>query len=149
MKLRQVEEVIGDHAGKAHTVLTYCLIVNRMMDAAKQPGFDRTNWAPLGELLDLDNFSRIGNFKETMNWEQYLDFLTPWAMSSEWECSFKRITEQGNTVFLELEERAKVGDFSNVVNSMSVYEFNSAGKIYHVDVYLQMESLSPEMMSGV
>jgi len=141
MRLRRVEDVIGEHTGNAHTVLEYCLIVSRMMDTAKQPGFDRNSWAPLGELLDLENFERIGNFRETMSWDEYLDFLTPWAMSSEWDCAFKRITELGNTVFLELEERAKTGDFANVVNSMSVYEFNSSGKIHHIDVYLQMEPL--------
>ena len=141
MKLRQVEDVIDEYTGNLRTVLNYCLIVNRMMNAAKQPGFNRESWAPLGKLLDLENFERVGNFKEIMNWEGYLDFMTPWAMSSEWECSLKRITEQTNTVFLELEERAKVGDFTNVVNSMSVYEFNKAGEIYHIDVYLQMEPL--------
>jgi hypothetical protein len=148
MKLREVEDVIGEYTGNARTVLEYGLIVSRMMDAAKKPGFDRTSWAPLAELVDVGNFERVGNFKETMRWDDYLDFLTPWAMSSEWKCSFKRVTERENTVFLELEEHAKTGDFSNVVNSISVYEFNDAGKIHHIDVYLQMEPLPAEIQTA-
>ena len=75
-------------------------------------------------------------------------FLTGWAMSSDWECSFKRITEVGNVVFLELEERSKIGDFKSVVNSMSVYEFDAGGKIHHIDVYLQMELPDPDMLKS-
>ena len=42
-------------------------------------------------------------------------------------------------MFLELEERSEIGDFTNAVNSLSVYEFDDAGKLRHLDVYLQME----------
>ena len=38
--------------------------------------------------------------------------------------------------------------FSNSVNSVSVYEFNAAGKITHVDVYLQMALPDPEMLAS-
>ena len=43
--------------------------------------------------------------------------------------------------FLELEERSKTGERSSTVNSLSVYEFNEAGKLRHLDIYLQMEML--------
>ena len=42
-------------------------------------------------------------------------------------------------VFLELEERSRIGDFSSVVNTASVYEFNADNKVSRIDVYLQME----------
>ena len=90
----------------------------------------------------------MGNFKEVMNWQEYVTFLTNWASNSEWECSFKRITEAGNVVFLELEERSRIGDFSNSVNSVSVYEFDKAGKITHVDIYLQMALPDPDMLGS-
>jgi hypothetical protein len=35
-----------------------------------------------------------------------------------------------------------------VVNSLSVYEFNDAGKIRHIDVYLQMALPDPDMLKG-
>ena len=51
-------------------------------------------------------------------------------------------------VFLELEERSRIGDFSNSVNSVSVYEFTSSGKITRIDVYLQMALPDPDMLAG-
>ena len=148
MNLREINEVIGDYSGRSRVVLEYCLIMTGMMAKSKMAGFSRDSWAPLADLVDVAKFERIGNFKEVMDWNGYLDFLTPWAIGSEWACSFKRITERGNTVFLELEERARIGDFANVVNSMSVYEFSESGKIYHVDIYLQMEPF-PDGIQGI
>jgi hypothetical protein len=84
-----------------------------------------------------------------MSWPDYLDFLTNWASSSEWECSFKRITETADLVFLELEERSAVGDITSVVNSLSVYKFDDAGKISHIDLYLQMELPNINMSKSV
>ncbi len=129
-------------------VLDYSSVLKRLVDDAKQPGFTAEDWAPLAELIDTENFVRVGNFKEVMNWGDYVSFLTNWATSSEWECTFKRITEAGSVVFLELEERSRIGDFSNAVNSVSVYEFNSAGKIVHIDVYLQMALPDPDMLAS-
>jgi hypothetical protein len=149
---RDVSEVIGSHTGLSHKVLEYSLIIKRLVDSAKQPGFSVQSWAPLAELVAVDDFERVGNFKEVMNWHDYIDFLTNWAASPDWECSFERITENGDVVFLELEERSRMGDYSSVVNSVSVYEFNDAGKIRHIDIYLQMalpESAMLESYEGV
>ena len=138
MALRELEEVLDDYTGLSRKVLDYSLIMKRLVDRAKQPGFSVESWAPLAELVAIDDFERVGNFKEVMDWPDYVKFLTDWAMGSGWECSFKRITEKGDVVFLELEERIEAGDFSAVVNSASVYEFDGAGKIRHLDIYLQM-----------
>ena len=146
--MKEVNDVIGNYTGLSRTVLEYSQVMKRLVDGAKQPGFSVESWSPLVELVAIDEFERVGNFKEVMNWQDYVGFLTNWAMSSEWECSFKRITEAGNVVFLELEERSRIGEYSSVVNSVSVYEFNSNGKIRHIDVYLQMELPSSEMLKN-
>jgi hypothetical protein len=126
-------------------VLEYSLIMKRMVAEAKLPGFSQECWAPLAELIATDEFERVGNFKEVMDWKGYVEFLTAWATACEWDCSFKRITEVGNLVFLELEERARAGDVSNVVNSLSLYEFDDTGRIRHVDIYLQMAMPAADM----
>ena len=152
MELREVSEVIDGYSGLSRVVLDYSQLMKRLVDSAKQPGFSVESWSPLAELVAVEEFERVGNFKEVMNWTEYVDFLTNWAPSSEWECSFKRVTESGNTVFLELEERSRTGDFSSVVNSVSVYEFNADGKLRHLDIYLQMalpESAMLESYEGV
>lgn len=133
-----MSEVLGDYTGLSRKVLDYSMVMKGIVDSAKEPGFSVDSWAPLKELIAVDEFERIGNFKEVMRWPEYVEFLTNWAAGSTWECSFKRITEHDGVVFLELEERTSMGDFSAVVNSMSVYEFNAEGKIRHLDIYLQM-----------
>ncbi len=148
MALREITEVLEEHTGLARKVLEYSLVTKRLVDAAKQPGFSTESWAPLAELVAVAEFSRVGPFKEEMDWKEYVDFLTAWATSSEWECSFKRITESHGLVFLELEERSKVGDYSNVVNSVSVYEFDDEGGIRHIDVYLQMALPEGDMLKA-
>ncbi len=139
MTMKNVDEVADNYGGLSRIVLEYSLLMKKLVDEAKKPGFSESSWAPLAALIEVERFERVGNFKEVMNWRDYVSFLTKWATSSEWECSFKRITEKGNLVFLELEERSKAGDFRSVVNSVSVYEFSPANKLQHLDIYLQME----------
>lgn len=146
--LHKVEDVIGSHTGRTRTVLQYCDTTKRLVDAAKKPGFSVDSWAPLAELVAVGEFERVGAFKEVMTWADYVEFLTHWATSSKWECSFKNITESGGRVFLELEERSEVGDFRSVVNSLSVYDFTDDGKIRHIDLYLQMTPPQPEMLKS-
>jgi hypothetical protein len=134
-----IDDVIGQSTGRARTVLDYSQIMKRLVKEAKQPGFSAESWAPLAELIATDEFVRIGPFKDVMKWAEYVEFLTNWATSSDWDCSFKRITETPDVTFLELEERSQIGDFSSVVNSASVYEFNADNKIRYIAVYLQME----------
>ncbi len=137
--MRTIDDVIAGTTGRARAVLEYSQVTKALVRMAKQPGFSADSWGPLAELVAVDEFIRIGPFKDEMAWPAYTQFLTGWAMSSEWDCSFQRITETPDAVFLELEEHSKVGDFSSVVNSMSVYEFNADNKIRHIAVYLQME----------
>jgi hypothetical protein len=149
--MQNINDVIQDYSGNSRKVLDYSQIMKRMVDTAKEPGFSAATWAPLAELkamIDTDKFERVGNFKEVMNWDSYVDFLANWAPNAEWECSFKRITERSNVVFLELEERTSAGGYNTAVNSLSVYEFNTDGKIYHVDIYLQMELPPAEMLKS-
>lgn len=143
-----VEDVIGAYSGRARTVLEYSLVTKRLVDEAKKPGFTADSWAPLAGLVAVDKFERVGAFKEVMHWPDYVEFLTNWATSSEWDCSFKRVTEAGGVVFLELEERSRIGEFSNVVNSLSVYEFTDDDRIRHIDLYLQMVPPQPEMLKS-
>lgn len=131
-------EILTAHTGRSRTVLQYAATTGRLVTEAKGVGFGTESWAPLADLVDTENFLRVGAFKEEMDWAGYVEFLTGWATTSEWECTFKRITEHNDLVFLELEERSAVGDFRSVVNSLSVYAFNELGRIRRLDLYLQM-----------
>lgn len=134
-----LNDVLATATGRSRAVLEYSQTTKRLVDSAKAPQFTAADWAPLAELIDVENFVRVGPFKEVMDWASYTEFLTSWAKSSEWDCTFQRLTETPDVVFLELEERSRSGDFSSVVNSVSVYEFNADNKIRRIAVYLQME----------
>ncbi len=146
--MKHVSEVVDDYTGRSRAAVQYAATTKQLVDAAKQPGFGVEGWAPLADLVAVDDFERVGNFKEVMNWVQYTDFLTNWATASEWDGLFKRVSEVAGVVFLELEERTKMGDFESVVNSISVYEFTADDKIRHIDVYLQMALPNTEMLTS-
>ena len=142
-------EVMDQHDGNARRALNYAATTKSVVDRSKEPGFCRDSWNPLRDLVNTGEFLRVGNFKETMDWDDYVAFLTGWAASAEWDCTFQRVTEQDGRVFLQLEERSTVGEFNSVVNSMSVYEFDDDQKIRRIDVYLQMALPSGDMLSGL
>jgi hypothetical protein len=147
-ELREIDEVLEEHSGLSRRVLEYSVTMKRLVDAAKQPGFSQESWAPLAAMVAVDDFERVGNFKEVMTWPEYVGFLTGWATAAEWEGSFRRITEAPGLVYLELEERSRYGDSTSVVNSVSVYEFNEEGQIVHLDIYLQMPLPDTSMLTS-
>ena len=136
-----------DHAGTARRALEHAPTAERWWTTRSNQG-SRRQLGVLADLVATDEFERVGAFKEVMDWPAYVDFLTNWATSSEWECSLRRVTETSGVVFLELEERSLIGDFSNAVNSLSVYQFTDAGKIRRIDLYLQMELPPAEMLKS-
>lgn len=150
--LRDVEDVVDEHSGLSRAVLEYSLLMKRLVREAGEPGFSAERFAPLAELVAVDDFDRVGNFKELMDWDEYVAFLLRWAPTADWDCSFKRISEVPGLVFLELEERTTAGGVTSAVNSLSVYEFDDAGKIRHIDIYLQMPipvEFMPDAYAGV
>jgi hypothetical protein len=146
--LHDMADVIAGYSGLSRQAMEYGRISKTLFDAAKFPDFTQDHWDELGALIDVANFERVGNFKEVMDWPSYRDFLHGWAPAADWDCSFKRVTEKGNVVMLELEERTTMSGVSNAVNSLSVYEFNETGKIRRLDIYLQMALPDPAMLVG-
>ena len=96
------------------------------------------DWAPLAEFVAVDDFERVGTFLEVQNWNQYTEMLTRWASATEsFETTVRRISEFGALVYYEIEERHFRGDNVNVINSMTVFEFDAHDKIRRLNVYLQ------------
>jgi hypothetical protein len=125
--------------GNRRRVIDFCLFQKNLMDRSKHASdYSPDEWLGLTQFMS-DDFQRIGNFKEVMTFSEMVGFLQAWAPTIHWEGSFKRVTEYDNVVVLELEERVGEGDAQNAVNSVTIYEFNEAGKIRHLDVYLQSE----------
>lgn len=137
-----IEDAYAEATGLSKKVLEYSLTFKRITTEAKQAdrALSLDDWEPLAALVDIDNFERIGHLKEVMNWAQYTQMISEHAAAMIWDGSYRRITEVDGVVFLELEERgAAAADGSNafIVNTLTVYEFNDAGKLVHLDIYLQ------------
>ncbi len=97
-----------------------------------------TNWSPLVEYVAVDDFERVGTFLEVQNWDQYTEMLTRWASVTEsFETTVRRISETGVLVYYEIEERHFRGDKVNVINSLTVFEFDANDRIRRLNVYLQ------------
>jgi hypothetical protein len=122
----------------ARKVLHYGDVMERTVVAAKEPGFSDAGWDELASLMDTARFERVGNDKAMMGWEVYRGLLTGWATTTDFWSQFHRISEVGNVVFLELtEHNTPRGGQESVVNSMSVYEYDEAGKLVRLQIYLQ------------
>ncbi len=96
------------------------------------------DWEELSDCIAIDEFKRVGAYLEELNWQEYLRFLTQWAGGgTRFEATVFHITEIGNTVFQEIEERHYRGDEFIRKNVIAVYRFNAQNKIRHLDIYEQ------------
>jgi hypothetical protein len=115
-------------------VLEYDQTMKRLVAEVEDP----VDWALLTAFVTVEDFERVGTFLEVQNWNQYTEMLTRWASATEsFETSVRRISEFGALVYYEIEERHFRGDNVNVINSMTVFEFDAHDKIRRLNVYLQ------------
>lgn len=107
----------------------------KAMDAgASKP----SDWDSMIDLIDPENFRRVGAYLEELNWPDYRKFLTSWmAGGTRFEFTEFRISEVGDTVFQEIEERHYRGDEFILKNVIAVYRFNTENKLVHLDIYEQ------------
>lgn len=124
----------GNGGPLTQRVLEYQETIKRLVPSVTDPA----DWAPLAEFVAVDDFERIGTFLEVQDWAQYTEMLTMWAKATEsFDAVVRRISELPGLVYFEIEERHTRGGGTHVVNSMTVFEFDDAGRIRHLDVYLQ------------
>jgi len=127
--------VTGEYALR---VLDYTDCIKRTVEKAKEPGFNESGWDDLAAMLDTASFRRVGNDKADMNWDVYRGLLMQWATTTDFWAEFRRISQVGDRVYLELtEHNTPRGGAESVVNSCTVYQFGAAEKLVHLDIYLQ------------
>jgi limonene-1,2-epoxide hydrolase len=114
-------------------VVKYCEMMETRATAA---GSTAADWEPLSKLV-ADDFKRVGAYMEVMNWPEYVKFLTEWAGSTRFEMTVFHITEVGQAVFQEIEERHYKGEDFIRKNVIAVYRFNDKNQIQHLDIYEQ------------
>jgi len=127
-----------DAAGSAGALTRRVFDYDRTMKGLVAGVESPVDWAPLDEFVAVDDFERVGTFLEVQNWSQYTEMLSKWAAATDsFETSVRRISEFGSLVYYEIEERHIRGDKVNVINSMTVFEFDAREKIRRLHVYLQ------------
>jgi len=124
-QLGPLAKVVNDHAAKQIELI--------------QAGINSpTDWEPLTEFLDPKTFKRVGAYLEELDWSAYRNFLTGWvAGGTRFEMTTFHISEVGDSVFQEIEERHHRGDEFIRKNVIAVYRFNDQNKIIHLDIYEQ------------
>jgi hypothetical protein len=96
------------------------------------------DWEPVAEFVAVDQFKRVGAYLEELDWPEYCRFLTSWASGgTRFEMTQFHITEVGDAVFQEIEERHHRGDTFIRKNVIAVYRFTEDGRIRHLDIYEQ------------
>jgi hypothetical protein len=130
-----MEREAAESAGPlTQRVLEYDRAMQRLVAEVRDPA----DWAPLTEFVAVEDFERVGTVLEVQNWNEYTEMLTRWASATEsFETTVRRISETGALVYYEIEERHFRGDNVNVVNSMTVFEFDADDRICRLNVYLQ------------
>ncbi|MDE8650260.1 hypothetical protein [Novosphingobium album (ex Liu et al. 2023)] len=131
------QALIKAYGPNSRRAVTYSYVMKRILDSAKAPGFGDEAWAPLGELVDIAAFARMGNFMEVVDWNQYVPLLSMWSKATDWTFHVRRVTEGEDYAVLELHETAGYPDRDEDYNSISVYQFGQDGRLVHLDVYLQ------------
>lgn len=97
-----------------------------------------SDWEPVAAFIDPASFKRVGAYLEELTWPEYKTFLTSWAAGgTRFEFTEFHISEVGNTVFQEIEERHYRGDEFIRKNVIAVYRFDENRKITHLDIYEQ------------
>ena len=125
---------VADAGPLGRRVLEYTEVMRQIVPSVSSPA----DWAPLAGFVAVDEFERVGTFLERQNWQQYTEMLTQWASATDtFETSVHRIAELEDFVYFEIEERHYRSGTPHVVNSMTVFAFDAADKIRHLDVYLQ------------
>ena len=97
-----------------------------------------SDWEPVAEFIAVDQFRRVGAYLEELDWEDYKAFLTGWAGGgTQFEMTEFHISEIGDAVFQEIEERHSRGEEFIRKNVIAVYRFTPERKIRHLDIYEQ------------
>lgn len=112
-------------------------IYKEICERSQHSKITAADFDPIAELLAADEFTRIGIYKDEADWPLCLEKYLQFAGTSLWSGKLRYINTVGNIVFQELEETITRPQGANVINTMSVYEFNDDDKVTALRVYLQ------------
>jgi hypothetical protein len=135
----------SEYTGLSRKVLEYSEGFANIVKALQKGPVSDADWAEFETVVDVENFERQGVFltakAEICGWKQYKDTISKYAGSTSWEGTLRHITESPGRVILELEERNTRDGITDYSNTVTIYEFNQANQVRHLEVYVM--PLSP------
>ncbi|MET0269992.1 MAG: hypothetical protein ABW173_06140 [Sphingomonas sp.] len=129
-----------EYTGLSRTVLRYSESFARVIAKVKDGTLSDSDWQTFETLVDPATFERIGVFlgakAEVIDWTKYKEYIASYGGATDWEGTLRHITEVPGRVFLELEERNTRNGETDTSNTVTIYDFDDAGRIRHLDVYV-------------
>lgn len=139
-----------EFSGLARNVVAYIEAFAQLVAKAKAGVLGDSDWAAIEEFVDVTSFVREGVFlepqAEVIDWRTYRSYVTQYGGFTSWEGTLRHLTETSGRVILELEERNTRDGVTDVSRTVTIYEFDDAEKLRHLDVYVMPRTKRP---SGV
>jgi hypothetical protein len=137
----------NEYGGLTRNVIAYSEAIVQLAKNAKVGPLTDAHWATIEQLVDVPHFVREGVFfgaeAEVIDWPTYRSYVTQYSGHTDWEGTLRHVTETPGRVVLELEERNTREGITDVSNTVTIYEFNDAGKLRHLDVYVMPRGKRP------
>jgi len=119
----------------ARKVLANQAVMRRLLARAKQPDFSFDEWSELRAAY-ADDYRRVAANRDSRDWDEDVRLRHQFAQSYDLDIEVRRITQIGNTVFIDtIETIIGPGGFS--INTLGVVEFDNDGKIITTTTYQQ------------
>ena len=130
----------ADYTGLTRKVLEYSEAFTKVIGKARAGTLVEADWAPFEQLVDTAGYVREGVFlgakAEVLDWQTYKGYIAQYGGFTAWEGTLRHVTESPARVILELEERNTRDGVTDVANTVTIYEFDEADRIRHLDVYV-------------
>jgi hypothetical protein len=136
--ISQTATAISSESGKRTALVReFCVT---QADVLARGVAQASDWAPLERYVDVARFKRVGAHLEEFDWKTYTAFLADWGKAgTHFEFTEFRVSEIGDSVFLEIEERhTRAGELIRK-NIIAVYRFGEDDLIVHMDIYEQSQ----------
>lgn len=110
--------------------------VETVMDIARRanlPGHSLESWNALAPLVAAGAFRLTGPAKQALDWPATLTCLESWARAGNTGSVLRRLEEAGALAFMERDE--PVTGQAQTRRTMTVFEFDAAGRLCRLDVF--------------
>jgi hypothetical protein len=129
----------GEYTGLTAKVLEFGERFEAIVAKAKH-GLTDADWATIETMVDVPDFRRVGRFltdeTETIDWPTYKGYIAKYGGYTDYDAKLRRITEGPNVVIQELEEHNTAGGVTHIANTVSIFTFDQAGLVTHLDIYV-------------